>query len=786
MDLGEGGAWPAVMADYIDRILIVWHSSRYFIVSLLGLAILLLVRKRRRLTRSSSTSTLSPASEEKTAWLEKPSINNTSGRSTETKSVVSKETNRAATTKVRGQKPVRTKSDNAKEANHPWSVQPHIFYMSLTDTTARLAKDVSRVLDSQANERLLAPVVHDLAYTELDDYFISGPKEQNNLSHFYLLLLPSYDVDTITTNFLSHLEETHYDFRVDTGPLSSLAGYVVFGIGDTEGWPTEAQGFCQKAIQVDRWMAKLTGGKRAYPLGMGDIKSDIHATLSEWTKGVCNTIVDFIVNGSLGSGVPGSGAAYESADEDLSDSEELSSQSRRKRQKKTTTTDLEDVGGRSPIPIDFTTFSSPTLKLPTITAPPDTLKQMVPITSPTHAALTKQGYSIIGSHSGVKICRWTKSALRGRGSCYKYSFYGIKSHLCMETTPSLSCSNKCVFCWRHGTNPVSTTWRWTIDPPDLIFAGAQREHYKKIKSLRGVPGVRAERFAEAMRIRHCALSLVGEPVFYPRINELLDLLHGQRISTFLVCNAQHPAELSRLRRVTQLYVSIDAGTRESLRTIDRPLHRDFWERTLACLDIVRARRSWQRTVYRLTLVKAYNVAEEEIEGYADLIDRGRPGFVEIKGVTYCGTGGSKKEGLTMGNVPFWEEVVDFVGVLGKALERRGLYYGIAAEHRHSCCVLLADRGRSFRDGRWHTVIDYERFFELLEAGRREKVDKDGSVEALEDGKEAVREKEVEEDHNWGPEDYMLPTAEWAAEGKGGFDPNDERVDRKGNLIKVEL
>lgn len=39
-----------------------------------------------------------------------------------------------------------------------------------------------------------------------------------------------------------------------------------------------------------------------------------------------------------------------------------------------------------------------------------------------------QGYKIIGSHSGVKICRWTKSQLRGRGGCYKHSFYGIESH----------------------------------------------------------------------------------------------------------------------------------------------------------------------------------------------------------------------------------------------------------------------------------------------------------------------------------------------------------------------
>ena len=43
-------------------------------------------------------------------------------------------------------------------------------------------------------------------------------------------------------------------------------------------------------------------------------------------------------------------------------------------------------------------------------------------------ALTKQGYTLVGSHSGVKICRWTKSQLRGRGGCYKHSFYGIESH----------------------------------------------------------------------------------------------------------------------------------------------------------------------------------------------------------------------------------------------------------------------------------------------------------------------------------------------------------------------
>lgn len=46
------------------------------------------------------------------------------------------------------------------------------------------------------------------------------------------------------------------------------------------------------------------------------------------------------------------------------------------------------------------------------------------------------------------MCFFLQSMLRGRGGCYKHTFYGIESHRCMETTPSLACANKCVFCWR--------------------------------------------------------------------------------------------------------------------------------------------------------------------------------------------------------------------------------------------------------------------------------------------------------------------------------------------------
>ena len=52
--------------------------------------------------------------------------------------------------------------------------------------------------------------------------------------------------------------------------------------------------------------------------------------------------------------------------------------------------------------------------------------------------------------------------------------------------------------------------------------------------------MKAERLAEGMEARHCALSLVGEPIMYPEINALVKLLHEKGISTFLVTNAQFP------------------------------------------------------------------------------------------------------------------------------------------------------------------------------------------------------------------------------------------------------
>jgi len=304
------------------------------------------------------------------------------------------------------------------------------------------------------------------------------------------------------------------------------------------------------------------------------------------------------------------------------------------------------------------------------------------------------------------------------------------------------------FCWRHHSNPVSKTWKWKVDDPEYLIKAAIENHKQLIKSMKGVPGVVQERYEEALsEIRHCALSLVGEPIIYPYINDFIDLLHKNKISTFMVTNAQFPEKIETLRPVTQLYISVDASTKETLKEIDRPLFEDFWERFLACVDAIS--KKGQRTVFRLTLVKEWNM--DEIENYAQLIYRGKPDFVEIKGVTYCGN--NETSTLTIKNTPYHVEIQKFTQRLLEEILKLfgGDDYGLACEHEHSLCTLIANKKKFFVDGQWHTWIDYNKFNELVLTG-----------------------------NDFSSIDYMQPTPNWAVYGANekGFDPEDNRFIRK--------
>uniref|UniRef100_A0A3Q3WCM8 S-adenosyl-L-methionine-dependent tRNA 4-demethylwyosine synthase TYW1 n=1 Tax=Mola mola TaxID=94237 RepID=A0A3Q3WCM8_MOLML len=538
--------------------------------------------------------------------------------------------------------------------------------------------------------------------------------------------------------FCKWLEEATTDFRYGKTYLKGLR-YAVFGLGNS----VYVGHYNTVGKNVDKWLWMLSG-KRIMTRGEGDcnvVKSrngSVQADFLTWKTKFLNRLQALAkgekksCNGNCKTEGPCKNKrkdeeekAAEELIESSSDEEESSLQDGKK---SSSVFDMEDLGN--------------------IMNRAKKAKSVIPLTCFCFCA----GYKLIGSHSGVKLCRWTKSMLRGRGGCYKHTFYGIESHRCMETTPSLACANKCVFCWRHHTNPVGTEWRWKMDPAEKILQDSLEKHQNMIRQFRGVPGVKPERYEEGLAVKHCALSLVGEPIMYPEINTFIRLLHSQHISSFLVTNAQFPEEIRSLEPVTQLYVSVDASTKDSLKKIDRPLFKDFWPRFLDSLRALGEKR--QRTVYRLTLVKAWNV--EEMLAYSELIALGQPDFIEVKGVTYCGE--SSASSLTMANVPWHQEVVSFVQQLADMLPQ----YEIACEHEHSNCLLIAHT--KFKvDGEWWTWIDYERFQELVQT-----------------------HKETGGEQSFSALDYIAKTPSWALFGahEQGFDPADTRFQRRNKTKDI--
>lgn len=73
----------------------------------------------------------------------------------------------------------------------------------------------------------------------------------------------------------------------------------------------------------------------------------------------------------------------------------------------------------------------------------------------------------------------------------------------------------------------------------------------------------------------------------------------------MVTNAQFPDKLDALKPVTQLYLSIDAATKETLKAIDRPLFSDFWERFIDSIKSLR--KKGQRSVFRYLYLSSSDI-----------------------------------------------------------------------------------------------------------------------------------------------------------------------------------
>lgn len=293
--------------------------------------------------------------------------------------------------------------------------------------------------------------------------------------------------------------------------------------------------------------------------------------------------------------------------------------------------------------------------------------------------LEKSGYRFVGNngHAATKICHWTKQSILDKGVCYKEQFYGVKSHRCLQMSPAVPhCQQECEFCWRD-LSYTNTDWDGNYDDPKTIIDGAINAQNNLLCGFFGNDKANREKLAESKTPTNAAISLAGEPTLYPEIDELIAEFNRRNFTTFLVSNGQNVDKLKNLSEDPyQLYLSLDAPTRKTYNEVCRPQIMNGWENLNESLETLASFNT--RTCIRTTCVKGRNMINPEL--YAKLIKKANPKFVEIKAYMCVGY---SKERLTLGNMPTFDEVVDFACQIGDECGRE-----ITNESEISRVVLL--------------------------------------------------------------------------------------------------
>ena len=288
--------------------------------------------------------------------------------------------------------------------------------------------------------------------------------------------------------------------------------------------------------------------------------------------------------------------------------------------------------------------------------------------------LEKQHYSVVGEHSAVQICRWTKKSLRDEGVCYKEQFYGIKSHLCCQMTPAVMwCDNKCLHCWRAIEHTLGNKIKGKIDSPSEIIDGcilAQRKllggfNIDKNSKKKQLSKANQKKYLEAQEPMQFAISLSGEPTIYEKVGDLIVELRRRGKTSFLVTNGLHPEKLKELKDKnqlpTQLYVSVNAHNEELYNKFHRSSMKNAWKKLNESLDLLKDLKC--RTIFRMNLVKNLNMNEEHIKEYSEMIKKTKPMFVEIKGFMSVGFA---RERLGYDRMPNYKEMEEFIKKLAAA------------------------------------------------------------------------------------------------------------------------
>ena len=275
--------------------------------------------------------------------------------------------------------------------------------------------------------------------------------------------------------------------------------------------------------------------------------------------------------------------------------------------------------------------------------------------------LVSSGYRFVGSHNhaAAKICHWTKQSILDKGVCYKEKFYGIESHRCLQMAPAVpNCQQKCEFCWRDLSH-TQTQWEGEYDDPKTIIDEAVKAQNNLLCGFFGNDKANKEKLEESKTPTNAAISLAGEPMLYPEIDELIAEFNRRNFTTFVVSNGQCVDKLKNLENEPyQLYLSLDAPTKKIYNDVCQPQISEGWDNLNQSLDTLASFNS--RTCIRTTCVKGRNMTNPE--KYAELIKKASPDFVEIKAYMCVG---SSRHRLTPDNMPTFDEVKSFAQKIGE-------------------------------------------------------------------------------------------------------------------------
>ena len=275
--------------------------------------------------------------------------------------------------------------------------------------------------------------------------------------------------------------------------------------------------------------------------------------------------------------------------------------------------------------------------------------------------LESSGYRFVGSHNhaAAKICHWTKQSILDKGVCYKEKFYGIESHRCLQMAPAVpNCQQKCEFCWRD-LSYTQTQWEGEYDDPKTIIDEAVKAQNNLLCGFFGNDKANKEKLEESKTPTNAAISLAGEPMLYPEIDELIAEFNRRNFTTFVVSNGQCVDKLKNLENEPyQLYLSLDAPTKKIYNEVCQPQISEGWDNLNQSLDTLASFNS--RTCIRTTCVKGRNMINPE--KYGELIKKSNPDFVEIKAYMCVG---SSRYRLTPDNMPTFDEVKSFAQKIGE-------------------------------------------------------------------------------------------------------------------------